>query len=94
MGNKLDVTKEAFAEKLDLPREIVMDLPKITITADNEINIENHKGILLFEENQMKINSKVGVITIIGDDFNVLYLGGSTVTINGKFKAIRYDEDE
>lgn len=94
MNNKLDATKEIFADKLDLPRDIVLDLPKITIIADNEINVENHKGILLFEEDKIRIKSKVGIISIEGENFQVLYLESRTVTISGNFKAVRYEKNE
>lgn len=49
MENKLYRTKEIIAEKFNLPRDIMLDLPKITIISDNEITIENHKGVVLFE---------------------------------------------
>jgi sporulation protein YqfC len=94
VNNKLDTTKEIFADKLELPRDIVLDLPKITIIADNEISVENHKGILLFEEDKIRIKSKVGVISIEGEEFQVLYLEGSTVTVSGNFKAVRYEKNE
>lgn len=94
MEGKLYKTKEAIAEKLDLPRDVILNLPKITITGDNEITIENHKGVILFEENEIKINSYVGLITICGSGFEILFMGGSTLTVNGKFKSVVYDNNE
>ena len=68
MEDKLYRTKQSIVDKLDLPRDIILNMPKITITGDNEIIIENHKGVVLFEENQVKINSGVGLISIYGRD--------------------------
>jgi sporulation protein YqfC len=42
-------TKETIAEKLDLPRDVMLNIPKITITGSNEIIVENHKGFILAE---------------------------------------------
>lgn len=82
---------ERISEKLDLPKDVILNLPKITIVGNEEITIENHKGIILFERNIIKINTKVKIINIEGDDFEILYIGDSTITISGKFKLISYE---
>lgn len=94
MNNKIYNTKEVIADRLDLPRDILLDIPKIIITGNNEINIENHKGIILFEENLVKINSKIGSISILGKGFEILFIGGSTLTISGVFKSVIYEGNE
>lgn len=91
MDNKVNKVKENISEKLELPRDIVLNLPKITITGDNEIIIENHKGVVLFEEKQVKVNSGVGMISISGSNFEILFMGGSTLTLSGTFRSIIYD---
>lgn len=94
MNNKIYNTKEVIADRLDLPRDILLDIPKIVITGNNEINIENHKGIILFEDNLVKINSKIGSISILGKGFEILFIGGSTLTISGVFKSVIYEGNE
>lgn len=94
MENKLLRTKETIAEKLDLPRDVVLNLPKITIIGDNEITVENHRGVILFEESEIKVNSNVGLVTINGSGFEIIFMGGSTLTLSGKFKNVRYEANE
>jgi sporulation protein YqfC len=94
MDNKVYKAKETIANKLELPRDILLDLPKITILANNEINIENHKGVIIFEEEEIKINSTVGLISIYGKNFRILFIGGNTITLSGKFKSIVYENHE
>lgn len=91
VGDKLYNTKQNIADKLELPRDIILNMPKIQVTGDNEIIIENHKGIVLFDKSIVKINSGVGLISIYGDNFEVLFMGGSTITVGGKFKSIAYE---
>ena len=91
MKEKIEKTREILTEKLDLPKDVMLNLPKITIVGNNEVTIENHKGIILFERNVIKINTKVKVINIEGENFEILYIGDSTITINGKFKLISYE---
>jgi sporulation protein YqfC len=89
--NKMYDTKQNIADKLDLPKDIILNMPQIKIIGNDEIIIENHKGIILFEDSQIKINSGIGLISIYGSKFEVLFIGGSTITIGGKFKSIVYE---
>ena len=91
MQGKIEKSREILVEKLELPKDVILNLPKITIIGDEEITIENHKGIILFERNIIKINTKVKVIDIEGENFEILYIGDSTITISGKFKSISYE---
>ena len=91
MGDKLYNTKRNIADKLEFPRDIILNMPKIQVTGDNEIIIEKHKGIVLFDKSIVKINSGVGLISRYGNNFEVLFMGGSTITVGGKFKSIVYE---
>ena len=91
MREKVYRSKEDVAQKLGLPRDVVLDIPKIIITGDNELIIENHKGIIMFEEDEIKVNSNVGVISLQGKKLEIIFIGGSTVVLGGKFKGINYE---
>ncbi|QGU95501.1 sporulation protein YqfC [Clostridium bovifaecis] len=91
MKEKLYRTKENLAQKLGLPRDVVLDIPKIIVTGDNEITIENHKGIIMFGEEEIKLNSNSGVISLKGRNLEILFIGGSTIILGGKFKGISYE---
>ena len=91
MEEKINKGRELISERLDLPKEVVLDVPKVIITGNKEITIENHKGIQAFDKDEMKVNSKIGTIQIQGKGFEILYIGGSTITIGGVFKAIFYE---
>lgn len=91
MQEKFEKSRNIIAEKFDLPKDVVLNLPKITIVGNNEITIENHKGIILFERDIIKVNTKVKVINIEGENFEILYIGDSTITISGRFKSVSYE---
>lgn len=91
MQNKIEKSREVIAEKLDIPKDIILNMPKITIIGQEEITIENHKGIVLFERNIIKVNTKLKPLCIEGDNFEILYIGDSTITISGRFISISYE---
>ena len=53
-------------ERIDLPKDVILNLPKITIVGDNEITIENHEGIESFEDECIRIKTNNGCIKIDG----------------------------
>lgn len=91
MKNKLFRGKEFITEKLDIPIDAIIDIPKIIITGKEEVTIENHKGIVAFSEHEIKISSKKGIIKIQGNNFEIFYMGSNSLTINGEIKAIFYE---
>lgn len=94
MSDKLQKLKESMITKLDLPREMILDLPKVTIISNSEISIENHKGVIFFGENEIRIRTSMGIVNISGSNFEIIFVGGSTIALTGKFRAVEFGENE
>ena len=94
MEEKFQKGKEKILNKLEFPSDISMDLPKIIVVGNREITIENHRGIIAFERSMVKINSRIGAITIHGSNFEILFIGETRMTISGKFKGVSYEESK
>ena len=92
MEDKLKRGKKVLLDKLEMPKEIVLDVPRITVIGRNEITIENHKGILVFEKNEIKIKTSLDPLIIKGNSFEILYIATSTLIISGYFDYIGYGE--
>jgi len=91
MSNKVENIKRVLSEKLDISKDVMLDMPKITIIGKEEITIENHKGIIVFEKNLIKVKTKINPIKIQGNNFEILYIAEATVSINGEFISIEYE---
>ncbi len=94
LGSKFDRMKEKLISELELPEDIALNLPKITVIAKKEITIENHKGIIKFDEREIIVNTPLGAIKIWGENLIIIFVGGNTITISGIFKAIVYEDYE
>ena len=57
--------REKIGEILEFPREVVSNIPKITVTAFDEVMIENFKSILEYEDFFVRIKTHIGNINII-----------------------------
>ncbi|WP_315080181.1 sporulation protein YqfC [uncultured Clostridium sp.] len=91
MEDKFQRGREKVLDKLDFPTDVVLDLPKIIVVGNKEITIENHKGIMVFDNNMIKINSRIGAVIVEGEKFEILFIGDNTITISGIFRGISYE---
>ncbi|MEG1415403.1 MAG: sporulation protein YqfC [Clostridium sp.] len=75
--------KENLAEKLLLPKDIVLNMPVIKIVGNKEILIDNHRGILEYTDTKLKIKSEVGVLSIWGKNFKIKDINDESIFILG-----------
>lgn len=87
---KRNSIKHKISESLDLPKEIVMDIPNIKVIGDNEITIENHKGILEYSRELLRMNSVSGIIKISGQNLQIKEINQDDICINGQIFSIEF----
>ena len=59
----MDNFKYNLSEALELPKDIVMDLPR-QFNRNIQLNISNHKGIIEYTQNIIRINSSIGYLKL------------------------------
>ena len=78
-------------ELLEIPREIVSKVPKITITAFDEILIENFKGILEYEDFFVRISTHIGNININGFNLRLSQMTEDDILVSGKIEGLEFE---
>jgi sporulation protein YqfC len=81
---------EELSGRLHLPADVLAGAPIITATGRNELCLENYKGIIEFNGNQIKIQTKLCRICIEGKHLNILYFTEDEMRITGYIQAIYY----
>ena len=71
-------------EILEIPREVSSDIPKITITAFDEMLIENYKGILEYEDFFVRIRTGIGIININGFNLKLNQMTNDDISVSRK----------
>lgn len=75
---------------LELPKDIVLGIPLLTLKGDMEITIENHKGILSYTNNELEILAKKFKIIITGENMCIAEYSKDSITINGKINEVTF----
>ena len=63
---KLEQMKNWLTKQIDLPVDVLMDLPRITLVGQVHIYIENHRGLLVFSDKEVRLLLKHGQLLIKG----------------------------
>ena len=82
--------KEKIANLFELPKDVVLDLPRISIIGNLELNIENHRGIIEYEQEIIRIRIQDGQVIISGKELIIESLTKSEVGIKGYIKDVTF----
>jgi sporulation protein YqfC len=89
MGKRVNV-KNKISESLDLPKEVVLDVPNIKAVGDSEVTIENHKGIIEYSKDILRINSSLGIIKLSGKNLQIKEISQEDISITGQIYSIEF----
>lgn len=81
-----------MANKLELPEDVMMDLPRITMIGQLHIYIENHRGILKFSDNELRLLLKQGQLLVKGEHFVLKTMLPEEILLEGKINEVKYLE--
>ena len=81
---------ERAAEMLDLPADAVAGLSHVEIIGTRELFIENHKGILEYNDTEVKLNGGKSVIRIVGQGLVVNSMNASQLKLVGQIESVQF----
>ncbi len=90
MDTKKEVISRAVAEFLEIPKDLVLDLPKITLIGRNELYLENHKGIIEYDLHRLRVNLSRGFLEVEGNNLEISVLMPEEMKIIGEIDLIKY----
>jgi sporulation protein YqfC len=88
MKKNIENIKANLSEALELPMDIALDLPRITIVGSIEVNIFNHKGIIEYDNQIIRVNSRIGIIKVIGSQLEIKNILSEEILIVGNIEKV------
>jgi sporulation protein YqfC len=79
-----------ITKKMDLPHDVMMDLPRITMVGQIHIYIENHRGLLTFSDKELRLLLKQGQLLIKGKAFVIKTILPEEILLEGKIDQVIY----
>jgi sporulation protein YqfC len=81
-----------LTKQLDLPEDVMMDIPRITMVGQLHIYIENHNGLLTFTEEEIRILLKQGQgqLLVKGSGFVIKTILPEELLLEGKIDHVLF----
>ena len=84
--------KRWMTKTMELPADVLMDLPRITLVGQIHIYIENHKGLLAFSDTEILVLLKQGQMLIRGEGLVIKVILPEELVLEGKINQVLYLE--
>ena len=82
--------REAITEMLELPKESVLNIPKLTMAGNRDMIIENYKGILEFDSTGIRLGTGMGMIKITGSGLLIKEITSDDIIISGTIHSLEF----
>ena len=79
---------ERTAEALELPGDVVACLPRIELTGDRELRMENHRGILAYGSDEIQIAGGRLVVKVRGENLELRAMNAGELLITGALRGV------
>jgi len=85
-----DKLQNNFSKLLEIPSDLTLDLPKLTLIGNVQLIIENHRGLIEFTAEKTVINTSRWPITLNGRNLMVRSIMVDELMIEGVIDSIRF----
>lgn len=83
--------QKKLANLLEIPDDIVLDLPRITLLGNMQLLIENHKGIIEYTSELVRIRLNRKELIISGIGLSLGNLQAEELIVEGEITGLSFD---
>lgn len=77
-------------DALDLPSDLVYDLPRLTLIGGQQLYIENHRGVVRFSSEELHLALSEGTLEVEGSGLIIKAIMPEEVVVEGRIFGIKY----
>jgi sporulation protein YqfC len=90
VGKKSFKIREKISDTFELPKDIVLDVSKVIIIGTGQVTVENHKGVVEYSEELIRINTGSGIMKLCGRNLTIKTILQEEITITGEITNIEF----
>ncbi len=83
--------RQGLADMFELPQDIMLDLPRLTVIGNGQCSFENHRGIIEYTEEKVRLSVNGGEIVIEGGSLIIRYMTDDEIAVEGNICRIHYE---
>ncbi|MDD4238114.1 MAG: sporulation protein YqfC [Desulfotomaculaceae bacterium] len=82
--------KRQFSEAMELPGDVVLDLPKIIMVGNIQLFIENHRGIIEYTPEGVRVSVGEGEVVVSGENLMLRNILPDELCVEGKIRSLSF----
>ena len=82
--------QQQFSNILEIPKDIMLDLPKVVLVGNIQVFVENHKGIVEYGDEVIRVKVNEGEIAIRGENLVLRNILPDEIAVEGKITSVNY----
>lgn len=91
-GGRLRGWIDRLSGALDIPPEIALDLPKATLIGTLQLQVENHRGVIEYTSQRVRIRTRHGEMTVIGERLRIGSIYQKDLVIEGTIMGVEIEK--
>ncbi len=85
--------KNLLVNKLDIPRELIFNEPRIISYGKSQIIIERHERVINYTNDTLIVKTSMGTVKVLGKNFVLRNYGKDDVIVEGEIHGFLYEEE-
>jgi sporulation protein YqfC len=79
-----------LADLFEMPHDIVLNLPRLTLIGNIQCYLENHRGVIEYTDQTVRIAVNGGEVSIKGQGLVIRYLAEDELAVDGSIETVNY----
>ena len=81
---------ENLADFFELPKELLLNLPRVTLVGNIQLYLENYGGIIEYNAELLRLKIKGGEIVIKGKGLVIKHFAGEEIFLEGEIYSLEF----
>lgn len=77
-------------ERLELPQDIILGVPLLSMQGNSELMIENHRGLLQYDSDEIRVRTKTFTVQVIGRKLTIQEYRKDVLIIRGWIERMQF----
>lgn len=78
------------SKALDLPEEVINDLPVITLVGKGKVSVENFSGLVEYTNERIRLGTSSGIVVIEGTELMAKSMTLELIVIQGNIRGVSF----
>lgn len=81
---------DRISDTLEIPRDIIANMPRVVITGNGMVHIEGFSGIEEYESERITVRVKEGMVSVAGAGLSIDEITEEYINLKGVVKTVEF----